>query len=99
MNLEVSGKGGVIEQILIAASVFINKNIEGRCQIKALRAFRLSDGIDAVRKLLRPGISVLVGDQVVPFCIPGILIRTGGFQEYLKFRFGLDSLQTGTAVG
>ena len=98
MNLEISGKGCVVEQILIAASVFINENIEGRCQIKALRAFRLSDCIDAVRKLLRSGIAVLVGDQVVPFRIPGIFIRTGGFQEYLKFCFDLDSLDAGAAV-
>ena len=98
LNLEISGKGGVVEQILIAASVFINKNIEGCCQIKVLRAFRLSDCIDAVRKLLRPGISVLVGGQIVPFRIPGTLIGTGGFQEYFKFRSGLNRLQTGAAV-
>ena len=98
LNLEISGKGRVVEQILIAASVFINKNIEGRCQIKALRTFRLSDGIDTVRKLLRPGISMLVGNQVVPFRVPGILIGTGGLQEYLKFRPGLNRLQTGAAV-
>ena len=98
MDLEISGKGRIVEQILIAASVFINKNIEGRCQIKALRTFRLSDGIDTVRKLLRPGISMLVGNQVVPFRVPGILIGTGGLQEYLKFRPGLNRLQTGAAV-
>ena len=83
---------------MIAASVFINKNIEGRCQIKALRALRLSDCIDAVRKLLRPGIAMLVGGQIVPFRIPGTLIGTSGFQEYLKFRSGLNRLQTGAAV-
>lgn len=99
LNLEISGKGGIVEQILIAASVFINENIEGRCQIKALRAFRLSDCIDAVRKLLRPGIAVFVCNQVVPFCVPGIFIRTGGFQKYLKFRSGLNRFQTGAAVG
>ena len=83
---------------MIAASVFINENIEGRCQVKALRAFHLSDCIDTVRKLLRSGIAVFVCNQVVPFCIPGIFIRTGGLQEYLKFRSGLNRLQTGTAV-
>ena len=31
LNLEISGKRGVVEQILIAASVFINENIERRC--------------------------------------------------------------------
>ena len=98
LDLEISGKGRIVEQILIAASVFINKNIEGRCQIKALRTFRLSDGIDTVRKLLRPGISMLVGNQVVPFRVPCILIGTGGLQEYLKFRPGLNRLQTGAAV-
>ena len=98
LNLEISGKGRVVEQILIAASVFINENIEGRCQVKALRAFHLSDCIDTVRKLLRSGIAVFVCNQVVPFCIPGIFIRTGGLQEYLKFRSGLNRLQTGTAV-
>ena len=98
LNLEISGKGCVVKQILIAAPVFINEDIEGRCQIKALRAFRLSDCIDAVRKLLRPGISMLIGNQVVPFRVPGILIGTGGLQEYLKFRSGLNRLQTGAAV-
>ena len=83
---------------MIAASVFINENIEGRCQFKAFRAFRLSDCIDAVRELLRPGISVLVGDQVVPFRIPGILIRTGGFQEHLEFRIGFNGFKAGAAV-
>ena len=98
MDLEISAKGGVVEQILIAASVFINKNIEGRCQIKALRAFRLSDGIDAVRKLLRPGIAVFVCNQVVPFRIPGIFVRSRSLQIHLKFRSGLNRLQTGAAV-
>ena len=83
---------------MIAASVFINENIEGRCQFKAFRAFRLSDCIDAVRKLLRPGIAMLVGGQIVPFRIPGTLIGTGGLQEYFKFRSGLNRLQTGAAV-
>ena len=98
MNLEISGKGCVVEQILIAASVFINENIEGCCQIKALRAFRLSDCIDAVRKLLRPGISMFIGNQVVPFRIPGILVRSRDLQIHLKFRSSLNRLQTGTAV-
>ena len=31
LDLEISGKGGIVEQILIAASVFINENIERRC--------------------------------------------------------------------
>ena len=98
LNLEISGKGRVVKQILIAAPVFINKNIEGCCQIKALRAFRLSDCIDAVRKLLRPGISMLIGNQVVPFRIPGILVRYRSLQIHLKFRSGLNRLQTGAAV-
>ena len=98
LNLEISGKGCVVEQILIAASVFINENIEGRCQIKALRAFRLSDCIDAIRKLLRPGVSVLVGNQVVPFRIPGISVRSRSLQIHLKFCSGLNRLQTGAAV-
>ena len=41
---------------------------------------------------------MLVGGQIVPFRIPGILIGTGGFQEYFKFRSGLNRLQTGAAV-
>ena len=98
LNFEISSKGGVVEQILIAASVFINENIEGRCQIKALRAFRLSDCIDAIRKLLRPGVSVLVGNQVVPFRIPGISVRSRSLQIHLKFCSGLNRLQTGAAV-
>ena len=98
LNLEISGKGRVVEQILIAAPVFINEDIEGRCQIKALRTFCLSDCIDAVRKLLRPGISMFIGNQVVPFRIPGILVRSRDLQIHLKFRSGLNRLQTGTAV-
>ena len=98
LNLEISGKGRIVEQILIAASVFINEDIEWRCQIKALRTFRLSDCIDAIRKLLRPGISMLVSNQVVPFRIPGIFVRSRRLQIHLKFRSGLDCLQTGAAV-
>ena len=98
LDLEISGKGCVVKQILIATSVFINENIERRCQIKALRAFRLSDCIDAVRKLLRPGISMLVGNQVVPFRIPRIFVRSRSLQIHLKFRSGLNRLQTGAAV-
>ena len=41
---------------------------------------------------------MLVCNQVVPLRIPGILIRTGGFQEHLKFCSGLNRLQTGGAV-
>ena len=41
---------------------------------------------------------MLVGNQVVSFRIPGFLVRSRSLQIHLKFRSGLNRLQTGTAV-
>ena len=41
---------------------------------------------------------MLVSNQVVPFRIPGIFVRSRRLQIHLKFRSGLDCLQTGAAV-